>query len=145
VIVLDTTVLIYAGGTDHRLKAPCRALIAAITAGQVRAATTVEVVAEFCHVAVRRVGRLEASRRAQNYADLLQPLLQVSSDDLIDGLGLFASVGSQLGSFDSVLAAAVRRRRWALVSADRGFGAVPGLDLLDPASGSFLEDCLALG
>jgi uncharacterized protein len=145
VIILDTTVLIYSGGADHRLKAPCRALVTAITVGQVRATTTVEVIQEFCHVAARRAGRLEASQRAQNYSDLLGPLLQVGSEDLTDALGLFASVGSQLGSFDSVLAAVARRRRLPLVSADRGFGSVPGLDVLDPSSASFLEDCLAFG
>lgn len=144
-IVLDTTILVYSGGTDHPLRAPCRALVSAITAGQVRATTTVEVVQEFCHVAARRLGRPEASKRAQHHADLLNPLVSAEFDDLVDGLGLFALSGPQLGAFDAVLAAAARRRRLPLASADGRFGGVPGLEVLDPGSASFLEDCLRYG
>ena len=32
-IVLDTTVLVYATGAEHPLRSPCRALIEAVTAG----------------------------------------------------------------------------------------------------------------
>jgi predicted nucleic acid-binding protein len=34
-IVLDTTVLVYAKGQDHPLREPCRALVEAIAAGNV--------------------------------------------------------------------------------------------------------------
>jgi predicted nucleic acid-binding protein len=42
-----------------------------------------------------------------------------------------------LGSFDCILAASCIRRSATLVSADRGFTVVPGLDHLDPATPEF--------
>lgn len=60
-IVLDTTVLIYAVGTEHRFRDPCRELIEAIRTGKVAATTTVEVIREFAHVRARRRGRSDAA------------------------------------------------------------------------------------
>jgi predicted nucleic acid-binding protein len=37
-IVLDTTVLVYAKGADHPLRAPCRELIAALASGELAGA-----------------------------------------------------------------------------------------------------------
>lgn len=39
-IVLDTTVLVYATGAEHPLRAPCRLLIDMIAQGKVEATTT---------------------------------------------------------------------------------------------------------
>nr|MBA2294907.1 VapC toxin family PIN domain ribonuclease [Actinomycetota bacterium] len=45
-IVLDTTVLVYAVGDDHQLREPARAIVAAVESGDVQATTTVEAVQE---------------------------------------------------------------------------------------------------
>ena len=120
-IVLDTTVLIYAVGTEHRFRDPCRELIEAIRTGKVAATTTVEVIREFAHVRARRRGRSDAAELAGDYADLLSPLLVVEAPDLRAGLRLFAAQ-DRLGSFDAVLAAVARGiGADALVSADEAF------------------------
>jgi uncharacterized protein len=139
VIVLDTTVLVYAVGAEHSLRAPCRELLELVRDGQLRATTTVEVIQEFAHVRASRRPRPDAAARAREYALGLGPLLRPDADDLLDGLDFFESSRS-LGAFDAVLAAAARRRGWALASADRGFGQIEGLQHLDPAAASFLED-----
>ena len=54
VIVLDTTVLAYAVGADHPLRAPCLRLVRAIAEGEVIATTTIEVIQEFAHAPARR-------------------------------------------------------------------------------------------
>lgn len=132
-IVLDTTVLVYAVGTAHPLRAPCRSLVAAIGEGAVAATTTAEVIQEFAHVRARRQGRADAAALARSYAALLFPLVTIDDDDLAAGLDLFASHDS-LGAFDCVLAAAaIRLSAWALVSADRGFATIDGLRHIDPA------------
>jgi hypothetical protein len=60
----------------------------------------------------------------------LSALVQPESEDLLEGLDLFA--GSEgLGPFDAVLAVMARRKGW-LVSADRSFGQVGGLVHLAP-------------
>lgn len=120
-IVLDTTVLVYAVGTDHPLREPCRDLISAVAGGQILATTTVGVLQEFAHVRGRRRGRDDAALRARDYLDVLAPLLVVGEDDLRDGLRLYGR-GERLGAFDAVLAAAaLRSNATALVSADAAF------------------------
>jgi uncharacterized protein len=126
-IVLDTTVLIYAKGADHELREPCRSLISAIAAGNVDATTSVEVIQEFVHVRARRRARADAASLGRDYFDLLAPLLTVSGSELRAGLALFEA-GQRLGAFDAVLAAAaIAAGASAIVSADSAFADLPGL------------------
>jgi predicted nucleic acid-binding protein len=142
VIVLDTTILVYAVGAEHPLREPCRTIIRAVQAGEVNARTTVEVVQEFAHVRTRRRGRHNASILAHEYAGLLQPLIVLDALDLKRGLELFEH-HEPLEAFDAVLAAAVARRgARALVSADETFADVPGLRTLNP--GTDLADVLRI-
>ncbi len=143
-IILDTTILVYAVGTDHPLRAPCRELIELVRDGAVRATTTIEVIQEFTHVRSRRRSREEAALLAREYGRGLAPLVLLEPDDLFDGLELF-EVTDELGPFDAVLAATARRRGSGLASADRSFGRVTGLRHLDPGSPGFLDHARAAG
>jgi predicted nucleic acid-binding protein len=143
-ILLDTTVLVYAVGGDHPLQAPCRAAIQLLGDGRVRATTTVQVIQEFAYIRARRRSRSDAVTLALNYATVLGPLTQPELGDIEEGLLAFrASV--TLGPFDAVLAATARRRGWSLASADQAFGSVEGLTHLDPASPRFLDLVRAAG
>ena len=128
-IVLDTTVLAYSMGSEHRFRDPCRNLIGAIEAGEVRATTTPEVVQEFCHVRARRRGRDDAASLAGAFAELLSPLVAVDRAALDRGLGIFAATPA-LGAFDSVLAAVALEAEAAMVSADRAFADISGLRVI---------------
>jgi predicted nucleic acid-binding protein len=131
VIVLDTTVLVYAVGDDHPLRDAARSLLAAAADGTLRATTTPEAIQEFAHVRARRRDRADAAALAGSYTDLLSPLLEVGEADLREGLRLFEH-GHALGAFDAVLAAvALRAGATALVSADRAFEDVSGLAFAD--------------
>jgi len=143
VILLDTTVLVYAKGEDHPLRDPCRDLISTIAARRIEATTTVEVIQEFVHVRARRRGRPDAVSLGRDYADLLSPLLSPTAEDLAAGLVLFESVDS-LGAFDAVLAAsAARAGATALVSADTGFARIRDISHVVPDR-SGLSSLLAL-
>jgi uncharacterized protein len=132
VIVLDTTVLVYAKGATHPLRDPCRRLIAAIASGAIQATTTVEAIQEFVHVRARRRGRADAVALAGDYAELLSPLLSVGAEDLRRGLSMFEHA-EQLGAFDAVLAAAaLGANADALVSADAAFSTVSALPHVVP-------------
>ena len=123
-ILLDTTVLVYAKGHEHPLRDPCRELIAAIAERRIQATTTVEVIQELVHVRARRRGRMDAAALGRDYAELLSPLLSPTVDDLNAGLALFER-GESLGAFDAVLAAcAARSGMRALVSADSAFAGI---------------------
>jgi predicted nucleic acid-binding protein len=127
VILLDTTVLVYAVGGGHPLAEPARRLISSVEAGRIRATTTPEVVEEFVHVRARRRPRSDAADLGRAFATLLSPLISPDEDDLRLGLELFRASES-LGAFDGVLAAtAVRRGADGLVSADAAFGGVAEL------------------
>lgn len=131
-ILLDTTVLIYAKGQEHPLRDPCRALIGAIGDRRVEATTTIEVIQEFVHVRALRCGRTDAAGLGRDYAELLSPLLQPTVDDLNAGLALFER-NERLGTFDAVLAAcAARVSASAFVSADAGFATIPEIPHVSP-------------
>lgn len=133
-IVLDTSVLVYAIGVAHPLRDPCRRLIDTLGTGRLDATTTVRVIQELVHVRARRRPRADAAQQGRDFATLLAPLLRPTTEDLSDGLVLFEA-HTELGAFDAVLAAtAIGRGAEALVSADRAFGAVAGLRLLLPGS-----------
>lgn len=143
-ILVDSTVLVYALGADHELRAPCRRFVELVADASIQASTTIEVIQEFTHVRARPHGRLDAVLQARRYAIGLSPLARPEHEDLDEGLELFEHV-ELLGSFDAVLAATARRRGWALASADRAFATVPGLDALDPASPTFVQDVHTAG
>jgi len=133
-IVLDTTVLVYAKGADHPLREPCRALVQAIADQRVAATTTVEVIQEFVHVRARRRDREDAAALGRAYAELLSPLLPVTADELARGLAWYERC-ERLGAFDAVLAAtAAAAGAEALVSADAAFAELPDVMHVAPDS-----------
>ena len=126
-IVLDTTVLVYAKGGEHRFRDPCRSLIEAISLGVVEATTSVEVLQEFVHVRARRRGRPDAVALGRAYAELLAPLISVGPAELEAGLSIFQRT-DRLGTFDAVLAAAaIRYDAEAIISVDAAFAEVGDL------------------
>lgn len=132
-IVLDTTVLVYAVGADHPLRAPSQSLLRYVGDGTVLATTTVEVLQEFAHVRARRRGRQDAAALTRDLATALAPLTVVTPDDLDAGLDLFLD-HEGLGAFDAVLLAATLRHGARLVSADRAIVAAAGVRGLDLAA-----------
>jgi predicted nucleic acid-binding protein len=141
VIVLDTTVLVYAVGGEHELRDSCRRLVDAVGGGVLAATTSVEVIQEFVHVRARRRDRADAASLGRAWTALLSPLLVVSREDVEVGLGLFER-HRELGAFGAVLAAAtLAAGASALVSSDAAFSAVAGLRVVRPAT-SAIDDLL---
>ena len=131
-IVLDTTVLVYAKGTEHPLREPCRELVTAIAGERIEATTTAQVIQEFVDVRARRRQRSDAAALGRDYAELLSPLLTITGDNLQRGLTLFETT-PRLGAFDAVLAAAAAQAgATALVSADAAFGDLPDIAHIIP-------------
>ena len=93
-IVLDTTVLVYAAGAAHQLRTPSRRLVEAIGAGRIRATTTVEVIQELVHVRARRRDRADAARLGRAYSALLSPLLVLREADLERGYERHPALGA---------------------------------------------------
>jgi predicted nucleic acid-binding protein len=133
VIHLDTTILVYAAGEEHPLRAPCRRVLQAHGDGLIHATATVEVIQEFAHVYARRRGRARAAELAAAYADALEPVM-TTPEELRSGLDVWVR-HPRLGAFDAVVAAvAISRGANALISADHAFEGIPGLRWIDPAT-----------
>ena len=132
-IVLDSTVLLYAKGAEHPLREPCRRLVDLVTDGKLSATTTTEVLQEVAHVHSRRRPRAMGAALARDYATLLSPLLVTEETALRRGLDLLEN-HARLGCFDAVLAATTMESpAEAVVSADGDFAQVDGLVHLTPA------------
>lgn len=139
-MLLDTTVLVYAVGGEHRFREPCRRLVAAVDARAIVARTTVEVLQEFVHVRSQRRDRADAVARARSYLTLFGPLLVTDEMHLVEALAIFRS-SPTVGMFDALLASVAIATGAPLVSADRGFAVIPGLEHVLPTD----EGVSALG
>lgn len=129
-IVLDTTVLVYAVGAEHELREPCRRLLSAPKS--IGLTTTAGVIQEFVHVRSRRRPRADAVGLGWSYLTLLRPLLQVPDEAVEQALGMLGGDGA-LGAFDAILAAAALSGGCrAVVTADRAFAVLDDLRVVFP-------------
>lgn len=130
--LLDTAVFVYAVGGEHPYRAPCRRLVDLLASGALRGEASVEVIQEFAHVRARRGGDRDAAVREARDAAALCTLHEVTRSDLLLALSLFRSL-PRLEMRDAVHAAtALERGVFTIVSSDRAFDDVGGLERLDP-------------
>lgn len=132
VLLIDTNVLMYASGPEHPLREPSVRIITLIGERRLEATSTTEAIQEFAHIFARRRGRLASRQQSMTYAALLAPLRVAEQEHLEAGLRLWAD-NEQLGAFDAVLAAVALDTKYAtIVSADRAFASVTGLNHVFP-------------
>lgn len=129
----DTAVFVYARGTEHPYRQPCRDLVDAARTGAIRGEGSVEIVQEYAHILLRRgLDRTAVRADARDVAALFRTH-EFGEADLTRALEL-VEAHPELGMRDAVHAAtAIRRDIELIVSPDRGFDAVPGLERLDPS------------
>ena len=124
-MILDTNVLVYAVGSEHPLRGPARRLIAAVRDGQARATTSVLVLRELTYGYARRRGDADAAALARSYVELLEPLLPVEQVHFMTALRLVEE--HHLRASDALLAATAIHASHPLVTADRAFADISGL------------------
>lgn len=128
----DTAVFVYAVGQDHPYRDGCRQLVELAGTGALIGDASVELLQELVHVRARRTGDRPAAVRLTRKVALVCRLHAVEPEDLRLALGLFESAAA-LGARDAVHAAtALNRGIDAIVSPDRAFDGVPGLERIDP-------------
>jgi uncharacterized protein len=132
-VLLDSAIFIYAVGTEHPLREPCRRLVDALGRDLVLGEASVEAVQEFLHQRVRRTGdRAGAVRLARHVAGLC-PLHDVTVGDLRTALELFGQ-HERLHVRDALHAAtALNRGIPLIVSPDPGFDGLAHLRRVEPA------------
>ncbi len=128
----DTAVFLYALGGDHAYRQPCREIVERAARGRLRGEASVNLLQEVAHHRFRRTGdREQAVRNARDVANLCG-LHAVEPADVERGLALYAEHG-RLSARDAVFAAlALGRGIDTILSSDRAFDDVRGLERVDP-------------
>jgi predicted nucleic acid-binding protein len=131
--LFDTSVFIYALGGEHPYRDPCRAIMVMGAEGRLAGEASIELVHEFVHVRARRSGtRATAVVDARNIAATSR-LHPVGQADIERALELWTE-HERLDMRDAIFAAqALNRGLEAILSPDRGFDGIPGLERIDPA------------
>lgn len=131
--LFDTSVFLYALGGEHRYREPCRAILREMRDGLLAGEASVELVHEFAYVRCRRTdARAGAAESARDVASICA-LHAVGSDDIERALDLWCE-HQGLDMRDAIFAAqALNREIGAILSTDRGFDGIPGLERVDPA------------
>lgn len=135
---VDTNVFLYAIGTEHRYREPCRALMLALGDGRLSGETSAETIQEIVHHRRRR-GDAEATERGRRAAELCTTVYAFDRELALASLGLIDR-HPHLPTRDSVHAAtAIARDLRFVLSADRDFDTVGGLERIDPADSTGIE------
>lgn len=131
----DTAVFVYAVGTEHPYRAPCREIVERAGRRQLAGEASVDLVQEFLHQRARRTGNREEAARGASLLPALCRLHDVERRDLVRALELFAATDA-LDARDAMFAAlALNRGIGIILSPDRAFDSVPGLRRIDPLDG----------
>ena len=129
----DTGVFVYALGGEHRYREPCRAILRDMREGRLAGEASVELIHEFAYVRQRRVRlRADAVHWALRIGRSCR-LHAVAAGDMQRALELWRE-HERLDMRDAIFAAqALNRGIDAILSPDRGFDDVAGLERIDPA------------
>ncbi|MBA2324456.1 MAG: type II toxin-antitoxin system VapC family toxin [Pseudonocardiales bacterium] len=131
--LLDTAVFLHARGREHPYRDPCRELLRHFQEGSLVGEASVELVQEFGHVLRRRGLDGRTVRDQALAAAALCRLHDFGEAELRLALNLVVAVPA-LGMRDAVHAAtALRQGIGLVVSPDKAFDQVPGVERLDPA------------
>lgn len=130
--LVDTNVFVYARGSAHAYREPCRALLRAARDGALALEASVELVQEFAHLLLRRgVDRVAALDEVQEVRG--QCRLHAFDTDVLNRVTRLLAAHQGLGVRDAVHGAtAVQAGIPAIISTDRGFDVVDDLTRLDP-------------
>lgn len=131
--LFDTSVFVYALGGEHPYRDSCRAIMGMGVEGRLAGEASIELLHEFVHVRARRTTmRATAVADAHNIAATSR-LHAVGRADIERALGLWAE-HERLDMRDAIFAAqALNRGIDAILSADRDFDDIDGLERIDPA------------
>ena len=131
-VFIDTSVIMYAAGTDHPLRGACVAVMRAVDDGRVEAVTSVEVVQEILHryLAIRRPDIADAVARST--LDIFAPVLPITHA-LMRRVPELARRYPGLAARDLVhVATCIHEGITEILSTDRGFDDVREIRRIAP-------------
>lgn len=129
--LLDTAVLAYAIGGEHRYRAACQAVVTMGARPDVTFFASVEMVHELVFHRMRRVDRKQAADEATAAGDVCT-LLTFDHDVLLRSLDLIRSIPTVRGRDAVHAATALNHDIDKVISPDAAFDKIPGLTRVDP-------------
>lgn len=131
-ILVDTNVLMYAGGAAHPHKEPSLRFLDRVARGEVDAVLDAEVLQEVLH-RYRALDRWEEGRRVFDLSRTLFPLVLPVTAEVMDRARLLLDAYPHLLARDAVHAGVVLEHGLdGICSYDRDFDAVAGLRRVEP-------------
>ncbi len=111
--------------------------------GRLAGEASIEMIHEFAYVrSRRRIARADAAESARDVADIC-PLHTVAPDDIERALDLWCE-HERMDMRDAIFAAqALNRGIDAILSPDRGFDGIAGLQRIDPADATAVDSLTA--
>lgn len=128
----DTAVFVYARGAEHAYRQACRSLVGLAQDGVLAGEASVELVQEYAHILRRRGFGGGAVREQSRDVAAVCLLHDFTGADLQLALTLVSTYPGLSVRAGVHAATALRRDIAVIVSPDRGFDDIPGLDRLDP-------------
>jgi hypothetical protein len=131
--LFDTGVFIYALGSEHPYREPCREILREVQDRRLGAEASVELIHEFTYVRLRQVGaRVDTERSARSIMRSLS-LHSVERPDMERALELWRRY-ERLDVRDAIFAAqALNLGIGAILTPDQDFDDIAGLERIDPA------------
>lgn len=133
-VFVDTAVLMYASGSPHALRGPCRRILERVGDGELDAVISVEVVQEIIHrfLALRQPERGAAI--ARDALDLFAPVLPVTHATMRRVPELVERYPGLAARDLLHVATCLGEGIGEIVSPDRGFDTVPSIRRMDPTT-----------
>ncbi len=129
----DTSIFVYALGGEHRYKEPCREVVRRAAIGDLQGEASGDLLQELVHQRARRTGDRRGAAAVARKVAKLAWWRPVEPNDVQRGIDLFVA-HTDLDARDAVFAAvAINRGIDAILSTDRAFNKIDGLERIDPA------------
>lgn len=129
---IDTNIIIYAHGAEHKYKAPCQLIMRLIAADEIGAVTNVEVLQELLHRYARPGKSHYGAQMAENVLAIFHEILPVEKNDILLAMNLLKKYDA-LNIRDAIHAAtALRGNVKYILSVDKHFDRLPSLQRVDP-------------
>ncbi|MBI3964858.1 MAG: type II toxin-antitoxin system VapC family toxin [Chloroflexi bacterium] len=133
-VLLDVSIPMYAGGSDHPYRAPCVWILEQVSEGRLEVAVNTETIQEVLH----RYGALQrwqtAIMMASNLIQLVSTVYPVQETDARLAIQLFGQHAPHGVKARDLIHAAVMRNNGLtqIISTDRHFDQIEGITRLDP-------------
>ena len=129
---LDTNILIYAQGAEHKYKAPCQIIMRLLASDEIYGVTNTEVLQEILYRYVSLGKKSLGIQMAENTLAVIHEVLPIEKSDIVLAMNLLQKY-RELNVRDAIHAAAALRNNFKyILSVDKHFDRIKGLQRVDP-------------